>query len=598
MQFQMPSILLTWLLLLLGICFADELRVHDTSFQPDYVLVATAQNITINCQTRYSVVFNGTSPGPSLAFRENQTTWVRVYNQIKDQNVTVHWHGLSQRTAPFSDGTPLVSQWPIAPSNFFDYEIRPDVGSAGTYFYHSHVEFQAVTAHGALIVEDCGKPPYEYDDEIIVALGEHYPKTDRQILDDLHAKPFRWSGEPEAILFGGRSGNKSFSEASHDSCKPALIKVKPDKTYRMRFIGGTAMSLVVMAFEDHHDLTIIEADGSYTKAASTDRLQVGSGQRYSILLKTKSAKDVASANKTNFWIQYETRGRPTNVTGWALIQYDLPDQAEATLPATLPSNPVTTIPDNPSTWMEYTLQPLQDSVRQKFPKLSEVTRTIYLNVKQVVVDGNVVNGSVNGSIQWAQAAKNVPPILIGIITTGISPSRDAALANDGWDPTTQTFPAAVGEVIDIVWQGNSGQLGSWDVHPMHTHGTHIYDLGSGNNTYDAAAVDAQHFADGSFVPALRDTTMLYRYAAKGEQNHTAGWRAWRVRVTEDDIGAWVMHCHVLQHMMMGMQTVWVLGTAAEILKKFPSTPYVNGYLTFGGNAYGNATYDPLVMHHF
>ncbi|TLD31602.1 hypothetical protein PspLS_01825 [Pyricularia sp. CBS 133598] len=400
----MPSLLLTWLLLLIGICLAAEFRVHDRTFKPDYVLVATAQNITINCQTRYSVVFNGTSPGPPLTFHENQTTWVRVYNRIKDQNVTVHWHGLSQRTAPFSDGTPLVSQWPVAADNFFDYEIRPDLGSAGTYFYHSHVEFQAVTAHGALIVEDAGKPPYEYDEDIVVGLGEHYPKTDRQILDGLLAKPFRWSGEPEAILFAGHSGNKSFSEGRDESCKPDLIKIKPDKTYRMRFIGGTAMSLVVMAFEGH-DMTIIEADGSYTRPAKTDRLQVGSGQRFSILLRTKTVQEVASTNKRNFWIQYETRGRPTNVTGWALLQYEMPGLAEATLPATLPSKPIATIPDDPSTWMEFTLQPLQDSVRQKFPKLSEVTRTIYIDVKQVVPEGGLVNGTVTGSIEWAARFK-------------------------------------------------------------------------------------------------------------------------------------------------------------------------------------------------
>lgn len=57
--------------------------------KPDYVLVATAANITINCQHRYSVIFNGTSPGPPLYLRENSTTWVRVYNNIEDQNLTV-----------------------------------------------------------------------------------------------------------------------------------------------------------------------------------------------------------------------------------------------------------------------------------------------------------------------------------------------------------------------------------------------------------------------------------------------------------------------------------------------------------------------------
>jgi hypothetical protein len=57
--------------------------------RPDYELVATAQNITINCQERYSVIFNGTTPGLPLYMRENYTTWVRVYNRIQDQNLTV-----------------------------------------------------------------------------------------------------------------------------------------------------------------------------------------------------------------------------------------------------------------------------------------------------------------------------------------------------------------------------------------------------------------------------------------------------------------------------------------------------------------------------
>jgi L-ascorbate oxidase len=66
---------------------------HDKSWEPEYVLIATAQNITTNCQSRYSVVFNGTSPGPAIHMREGKTTWVRVYNQIDDQNVTVVGRG-------------------------------------------------------------------------------------------------------------------------------------------------------------------------------------------------------------------------------------------------------------------------------------------------------------------------------------------------------------------------------------------------------------------------------------------------------------------------------------------------------------------------
>jgi FtsP/CotA-like multicopper oxidase with cupredoxin domain len=55
-------------------------------------------------------------------------------------------------TAPFSDGTPAAAQWPIPPLNWFDYQLHVPVGMAGTYFYHSHVGFQAITVTGPLTV--------------------------------------------------------------------------------------------------------------------------------------------------------------------------------------------------------------------------------------------------------------------------------------------------------------------------------------------------------------------------------------------------------------------------------------------------------------
>lgn len=45
---------------------------------------------------------------------------------------------------------------------------------------------------------------------------------------------------------------------------------------------------------------------------------------------------------------------------------------------------------------------------------------------------------------------------------------------------------------------------------------------------------------------------------------------------------------------MGMQTVWVFGDTSDILK-YPK-PLVEGYLTYGGGAYGNNTHDPEMIH--
>lgn len=73
-------------LLLAGVAQATT---HDGCFEPDYVLVATEEEIKVDCTTRRSVVINGTFPGPPLELHENQTTWIRVYNRIPEQNFTL-----------------------------------------------------------------------------------------------------------------------------------------------------------------------------------------------------------------------------------------------------------------------------------------------------------------------------------------------------------------------------------------------------------------------------------------------------------------------------------------------------------------------------
>jgi len=66
-----------------------ELIRHDASWSPDTALLATAANVTIDCESRFSILLNGTTPGPLLYLEEGKTTWVRVYNQIPDHNLTV-----------------------------------------------------------------------------------------------------------------------------------------------------------------------------------------------------------------------------------------------------------------------------------------------------------------------------------------------------------------------------------------------------------------------------------------------------------------------------------------------------------------------------
>lgn len=61
---------------------------HGADFQPDHVLRITYQNVSIGCQSRTSVLVNGTNPGPELRLAPGRTSWIRVYNDMTEQNAT------------------------------------------------------------------------------------------------------------------------------------------------------------------------------------------------------------------------------------------------------------------------------------------------------------------------------------------------------------------------------------------------------------------------------------------------------------------------------------------------------------------------------
>jgi L-ascorbate oxidase len=301
------------------------------------------------------------------------------------------------RTAPFSDGVPMVSQWPIEPGQSFLYELHPEEGDAGTYFYHSHVGFQAHTAYAPLIVE--GAKPYDYDGEHTLIFSDFYPKTDDEIEKQAANRP---KGPPptrpppgtrppggggpgggsQAISVNGQSGKCTFNDDSKDkSCKPYVIEVEPDKTYRIRFIGATVDTFLMFGIEDHDELSIIEADGQYTKEAETDYLQFGPGQRYSILLETKSEDDLD--DKCSYWVRYQSTG-PRDLGGYALLRYKSDSCDDDDLPDVLPSeSPVDLTKDRSeyTQWMEYKLTPLdEDQAKKDFPTSDEVTRTIIMDI--------------------------------------------------------------------------------------------------------------------------------------------------------------------------------------------------------------------------
>ena len=94
--------------MLFGLVQSSRLQLHDVSFSPDYVLRITYGTSSAACRTFPRVLVNGvyrsrtsntglerahrfagTAPGPKITLTEGQTSWIRVYNDMEQQNLTV-----------------------------------------------------------------------------------------------------------------------------------------------------------------------------------------------------------------------------------------------------------------------------------------------------------------------------------------------------------------------------------------------------------------------------------------------------------------------------------------------------------------------------
>ncbi|KAI0161988.1 Cupredoxin [Xylariaceae sp. FL1272] len=574
-------------------------HIHDASFIPDIVLSVTRTNISLGGINRYSTLVNGTLPGPDLRLPANEIVWIRVYNDMTDANLTMHWHGLTQAAYPFSDGTPLGSQWPIPTQHFFDYELNT-TSYGGTYFYHAHVGFQAVSAAGSLVIED-PEPPYHYDDERTILLQELFNSTDTEWEDGVTAAKFSWKGEINSWLING-DGISNYGIVDSSTATLHEISVKPSTTYRFRFVAGSALSLAIFGFENHTDFKIIAADAAYTKPAPVELFQMGSGQRYDALITTKSCAELKKLGKMDYYMQLESRDRKYVVTNYAVLRYSgcggYPTNSTRVSLTENPTTPPISLPSTIGGWLDYVLEPIKPN---NFPTTDEVTRRIVINAQQVA---NISYVWQDAGVTWTEDNSDMlnvtsphKPYLVALYQndTTYIPDYDAAIANGGLDPKTMTYPGKLGEVLEIVVQnvgsvtydGSTG--GGLDTHPWHMHGRHYYDIGAGQGPFNADEAYAK--LEGT-NPVERDTTILYRYNATTSPNQVASWRAWRVRV--EDAGVWMMHCHWLQHMIMGMQTVFIFGDMKDIVNV--DVPEVSGYLEYGGNVYGNSTHAPTMVH--
>jgi suppressor of ftsI len=160
-------------------------------------LAAMLVSETISAHPTTAYAYNAQIAGPLIRVQQNATIMVRFTNKI-DLPTAVHWHGVRLENA--SDGAPGLTQEPVATGKGYLYRLHfPD---AGIFWYHSHVREdieQPLGLYGNIIVDSPDPHYYEpANHEEVLMLGDILVNHDTLI-------PFG-AEQPDFTLMG-RVGN-------------------------------------------------------------------------------------------------------------------------------------------------------------------------------------------------------------------------------------------------------------------------------------------------------------------------------------------------------------------------------------------------------
>ena len=100
----------------------------------EYDLTIAEQTVNITGKPLKRITVNGKFVAPLLEFEEGDEAVIRVHNKLKNQDSSIHWHGLL--LPGIMDGVPGFNKFHgIAPNTTYEYKFK--VRQNGTYWYHS-----------------------------------------------------------------------------------------------------------------------------------------------------------------------------------------------------------------------------------------------------------------------------------------------------------------------------------------------------------------------------------------------------------------------------------------------------------------------------
>ncbi|KAJ2016221.1 ferroxidase fet3 [Coemansia sp. S680] len=461
---------------------------------------------------RRAIGVNGALPIPPVFATRGDTLVINVHNSL-DVTTSIHAHGLFQNGTSFMDGPAMVTQCGIPPGHSFTYEYEAD--HAGTFWLHGHDHHQNSDGLRAPLVVHERREPHRYDEEYLLSLEDWYPFEFAARLKDT-LDPTKTFPPPASFPYALFNGHPT----------TPTLKFKPGKTYRFRILNMSTTEWFQFNLPGHQ-MRVIEADGEYSQPSAVDGLDMGPGERYSVLVTAHPTDSHNYHYNATLYAGFVPRIEDKNPRHYqGLIEYR---EGAPIMPTTEPAN---------------------------FKWVSDVELCSLSGNPPLPVDRQIeltVGGSLFTTGQTMDVINNITYAqpLIPSLYSAMSLDTPLAMNEAVYGPQTHAIILKHLEYIELLVNSPNSLP-----HPMHLHGHafQIVEYGSLANKSEPV----RRFSSEVNAPMQRDTIVI-------PVNSYV-----KIRFRADNPGVWLFHCHMDIHFGMGMALTFI--EAPDVLRQRQKVP--------------------------
>ena len=293
-----------WLAVFLGI-FSTPILFGQNVVR--YDLTVTDTIVNYSGKEKRAIAVNGQLPMPTLTFTEGDIAEIVVHNKLKE-STSLHWHGVFLPNK--EDGVPYLTQMPIEPNETFRY--RFPIIQSGTHWYHSHSGLQEqIGMYGSLVLlKKKDDPTFRkgIDDlpELPIILSEWTDIKPENVHRMLHnandwaaikkGTVQSYSDAIQAGHFKTKLGNEwkrmlamDVSDVYYDKFlingknESHWSHFKAGEKVRLRISNGGASSYFWLNYAGGK-MTVIANDGNDVEPVEVDRLIIGVSETYDVVV--------------------------------------------------------------------------------------------------------------------------------------------------------------------------------------------------------------------------------------------------------------------------------------------------------------------------